>query len=79
MAGPLAPPVPGLPLSAADLNFGIPPAKRPPSPIGDAPMPPPPPPPLLPPLPPPPLLGLGLFDTVGPLRSFVTVFFSLAP
>ena len=55
------PPVPGLPLSPADFNFGIPPAKSPPSAIGDAPIP-----PLLPPPPPPPptfpllLLGLGL-------------------
>lgn len=80
MAGPLAPPVPGLPLSPADFNFGIPPAKRPPSPIGDAPIPPPPPPPLLlPPIPPPLLLGLGLFVTAGALRSLVTAFFSLAP
>ena len=52
------PPVPGLPLSPDDFNFGIPPAKSPPSPIGDAPMPPPPPPP--PPTFPLLLLGLGL-------------------
>lgn len=64
----------------ADLSFGMPPANRPPSPAGAPPPNPPPPlpPPELPPPPPPPP-PLGFESSTGALRSFVTVFFNLAP
>lgn len=73
IAEPLGPPVPVLP--PADLSLGIPPANRPPSPPEGAPIEPLlPPPPMLPPL------ELGLTAPKdGALRSFVSVFLSLAP
>lgn len=64
-------------LFPADLSFGIPPAKRPPSPAGAPP--PNPPPPLPPPDPPPPPPAFGFESSTGALRSLVTVFFNLAP
>lgn len=69
IAEPLGPPFP------PDLSLGIPPANRPPSPPEGAPIAlPPPPPPMLPPL------ELGLTAPKdGALRSFVSVFLSLAP
>lgn len=60
-------------LFPADLSFGIPPAKRPPSPAGAPPPPPP------PPDPPPPPPALGFESSAGALRSLVTVFFNLVP
>lgn len=74
IAGPLAPPVPSLLLSPADLSLGIPPAKRPPRPPEGAPIELPPPPLLLP------LPELDLpAATCGALRSFVSTFFNFAP